>query len=137
MNMKNQNYVLGFICDKNKEKFLLLRKNRPKYQEGFLNGIGGKVENNESYIECMIRETKEEILYKNKGFITYADNWEHITIFSFETGSVVCYVLYSDCDFTLFSEGEDQLVEIHEIKNIDYKECLPPLEDVLNLIINK
>jgi NADH pyrophosphatase NudC (nudix superfamily) len=135
--MKKQNYVLGFILNKNKEKVLLLRKNRPKYQEGFLNGIGGKLENNENYIECMTRETKEEVFYNNKGFVTNNEDWEHVMDFRFKSGVVACYALYSENNFTLFSEGEDQLVEIHEIKNINYSECLPPLEEVLNIIINK
>lgn len=51
-------YVVGFITDN--KRVLLINKNRPKWQEGLFNGIGGKVEENESPLDAIIRETKEE-----------------------------------------------------------------------------
>lgn len=51
-------YVVGFITDN--KRVLLMSKNRPKWQEGLFNGIGGKVEKNESPLDAMIREAKEE-----------------------------------------------------------------------------
>ena len=38
----------------------LIRKNRPEWQAGKLNGVGGHVERGESYHECMVREFQEE-----------------------------------------------------------------------------
>lgn len=52
---------LVFVFSWDLKKVYLLRKKRPKWQEDFLNGVGGKVEKGESFSACAIRETKEEI----------------------------------------------------------------------------
>lgn len=54
------NYCLGFIFDKNRSINLMVQKDRPKWQEGLLNGIGGKVEEGEERIDAMVRECYEE-----------------------------------------------------------------------------
>lgn len=38
----------------------LIRKNRPDWQKGSLNGIGGKIEDGETPLDAMIREFREE-----------------------------------------------------------------------------
>ncbi len=53
-------YVVGFLFDENRDYVVLIEKNKPDWQKGYLNGVGGKIENNETPIECMIREFKEE-----------------------------------------------------------------------------
>jgi 8-oxo-dGTP diphosphatase len=55
-----QNYVLGFAFDTHGERLALIRKNRPTWQAGRLNGIGGKLEPGESAIQAMVREFAEE-----------------------------------------------------------------------------
>lgn len=52
-------YVVGFAFDP-LGKVYLIRKNRPTWQVGLLNGIGGKVEPFESSIAAMSREFFEE-----------------------------------------------------------------------------
>ena len=58
--MAKTRYVVGFAFDHKLEGVLLCQKNRPEWQAGKLNGLGGKIENGESPIEAMIREFKEE-----------------------------------------------------------------------------
>lgn len=53
-------YVAGFLLDAGRKNVALVRKNRPDWQAGLLNGIGGKVEYAESYSEAMSREFNEE-----------------------------------------------------------------------------
>lgn len=53
-------YTLAFIFSKDREKVLLITKNRPEYQAGKLNGIGGKLESGETPVEGMTREVREE-----------------------------------------------------------------------------
>lgn len=55
-----RNYVLGFMIDTAKNEILLIKKNRPAFQAGKLNGIGGKIEGDERPIEAIIREVEEE-----------------------------------------------------------------------------
>jgi 8-oxo-dGTP diphosphatase len=51
------------------DKVALVRKTKPAWQAGRLNGIGGKMEGGETPLECMCREWKEETGH------TY-DHWE-------------------------------------------------------------
>lgn len=53
-------YVIGLMFSKDFSDVALIRKNRPAWQKGKLNGIGGKIESHELPIEAMIREFKEE-----------------------------------------------------------------------------
>ncbi len=53
-------YVVGFIFDFERKKVLLINKLKPEWQAGKLNGIGGKVEENEAYTTAMVREFEEE-----------------------------------------------------------------------------
>jgi len=55
---------LIFVFSWDLKKVYLIRKKKPKWQEDFLNGVGGKVEEGESFAACAIRETKEEINIK-------------------------------------------------------------------------
>lgn len=53
-------HTLGFIFTENKDKVVLILKEKPASQKGKLNGIGGKIEVEESSENCISRETKEE-----------------------------------------------------------------------------
>lgn len=64
------NYVVGFLFNKEKTLVALIEKQRPVWQKGRLNGIGGKVEIGERPLDAMIREFKEETG-------AYVDSWKH------------------------------------------------------------
>ncbi len=51
-------YVVGFLREN--DKILLIKKNRPAWQAGKLNGIGGHIEVGETPNEAMVREFAEE-----------------------------------------------------------------------------
>lgn len=51
-------YTCAFAFHKN--NVLLIRKAKPDWQAGLLNGIGGKVEDGESIFQATVREFKEE-----------------------------------------------------------------------------
>jgi hypothetical protein len=53
-------YVLGFQFDQKGSNVALILKNRPEWQAGFWNGIGGHVEPQESPDGAMAREFYEE-----------------------------------------------------------------------------
>lgn len=55
-----QEYVCGFLFSTDRERVLLIRKRRPAWQAGRLNGVGGKVEAGETPEAAMAREFREE-----------------------------------------------------------------------------
>ncbi len=58
-----QKYVVGFLLDPTLSKVVLIRKLKPEWQRGLLNGVGGKIGDvnpKETPEEAMHREFKEE-----------------------------------------------------------------------------
>lgn len=58
--MNEQQYVLGFAFNLSGDRVALVRKARPDWQAGKLNGFGGKVEPGETPHAAMHREFLEE-----------------------------------------------------------------------------
>jgi 8-oxo-dGTP diphosphatase len=56
-------YVVGFMFSIDVLTVALIRKQKPAFQAGLLNGIGGKIEEGERPVLAMIREFKEETIY--------------------------------------------------------------------------
>lgn len=69
--LKVQRYSVGFCFAYGKSHVVLIRKNKPDWQRGKLNGVGGHVEKGEKPIECMVREFHEET-----GVKTYERDWK-------------------------------------------------------------
>lgn len=55
-----QSYVVGFLFDVHREMVVLIEKQKPEWQRGLLNGVGGKVESGENPYAAMVREFEEE-----------------------------------------------------------------------------
>lgn len=68
-------YVLGFMFSTDYCDVVLIRKNKPAFQQNLLNGIGGKLEPNETYLDAIVREYREET-----GVETTEDDWEYFGI---------------------------------------------------------
>ncbi len=101
-------YTTLLIIRKN-GKLLLARKKRG-FGEGKLNGVGGKLEPNETPDECMLRETKEEINivpvnYERVGYIEYNEVMKG-------KRSLVCMHLYLASDFLGEPEESEEVVPV-------------------------
>jgi len=55
-----QVYACGFLFSPDRSRILLIRKRRPDWQAGKLNGLGGKLEAGETPLDAMRREFREE-----------------------------------------------------------------------------
>jgi 8-oxo-dGTP pyrophosphatase MutT (NUDIX family) len=66
-----QEYSVGFAFSPKNMAVVLIRKERPAWQKGKLNGVGGHVEANESPAQAMVREYQEET-----GVQTALTDWE-------------------------------------------------------------
>lgn len=85
-------YVVGFAF--NGPDVLLIKKNRPKWQKGLYNGLGGHIEENETPIVAMVREFKEEC-----GIETTELQWEEFAIMKGKDW--VCYCFWARNTFDL------------------------------------
>lgn len=74
------NYVVGFMFDWKMTQIALIRKLKPAWQKGKLNGIGGKIDQGERLVDAMVREFREETDY-----ITSPESWAHFLKLSGET----------------------------------------------------
>lgn len=61
-----QRYVLGVLLDEDEKHVLVILKNRPAWQLGKLNCVGGKIEGDELPIAAMTREFLEETNYQGE-----------------------------------------------------------------------
>jgi 8-oxo-dGTP diphosphatase len=57
-------YTLGYIFTADLKKVLLVHKLAPEWQLGKLNAVGGKIEEGEESIDCIVREVEEETTLK-------------------------------------------------------------------------
>jgi 8-oxo-dGTP pyrophosphatase MutT (NUDIX family) len=65
-------YVVGFMFSEDNLRVALIRKTKPPWQVGKLNGIGGKINPGEWMFEAMVREFHEET-----GSKTTVDQWAY------------------------------------------------------------
>lgn len=69
------NYVLGFAFTPEVgmyRRVALIEKKKPKWQEGRINGIGGKIEPGETAVQAMSRE-----FYEETSVFLGAEHWRH------------------------------------------------------------
>lgn len=83
---KTNSYVCGFMFDPTGQQVLLTQKARPTWQAGKWNGIGGKIEPNETSLAAMHREFQEET-----GIVTlgYDNGWQKFCSVDIAAGGFV------------------------------------------------
>jgi 8-oxo-dGTP diphosphatase len=68
-------YVAGFAFTEDENVVLLVKKEKPAWQAGKLNAIGGKIEQLESAVQAMVREFQEET-----GLDTLEADWRRFCV---------------------------------------------------------
>lgn len=77
-------YVAGFLFNADRTEVLLIQKSHPDWQNGKLNGVGGKVEKGERPSDAMAREFQEEtgVAYDGwRNFCMLCGNWGRVSFF--------------------------------------------------------
>jgi 8-oxo-dGTP diphosphatase len=109
-------YVVGFAIDFEDDCVLLIKKNRPAWQAGKLNGIGGKIEGNERPEDAMCREFLEET-----GVETHAAEWINV-ITMHDPNCVLHTFLYIGKDIKYVLDNaktmETEEVGVHTIRAV-------------------
>jgi 8-oxo-dGTP diphosphatase len=123
--MAMTDYVVGFLHDG--KRVVLIEKNKPEWQAGKLNGVGGKIEVNEYMHEAMVREFKEETGLALPGwhFFLRIRSGEH-NIFCFRK-KVHRNVLRRA------KTMEDEKIVIRKVKKLKKSEMIPNLSWIIPL----
>lgn len=111
--MEHKNFTLGFIFSPSFDRVLLMHKNRPDWQAGKVNGIGGKVEGDESLVACMVRETFEET-----GLNIPDEKWSQVGQFGADTWTVFVYCSVFTGDQASIESKTDERVEWFRVDQI-------------------
>lgn len=122
-----QEYCLGIAFNQREQKVALIKKTKPDYQAGKLNGIGGKLEPGEDAKQAMQREFAEET-----SVMTYLQHWRYVM--SMQGSNFKVYVYTTD----LSSEQWDSLkttTEEEVIKtDINLVNVLPHMRNLPTII---
>lgn len=100
--MKMKHFVLGLVFNQSLSTVLLVHKRRPDWQKGMLNGIGGKIKIDETPLQAMKRESKEETGFPR--------TWFHTITFTCPGGTVYVFRSIHASEIIPFKQVEDEFL---------------------------
>ena len=121
-------YCLGFALSTDRDcrtYVALIRKTKPEWQAGFLNGIGGSLEPEDHGFPrvAMARE-----FYEETGFPNHDSWWTPFCEMQFEHALVSCFVIRLDWDqFESLSSPTEETVEKILVDRVEAFKALPNL----------
>lgn len=121
-------YSVGFAFD-DCGHVALIKKNRPKWQKGKFNGIGGHVEEGETPSECMVREFREEC-----GLVTTSEQWRHYAMLVSERYEVAVFVA-RDIDLHDVKTMTDEEIVVFRTNAVPFHLCVPNLQWLIPLAL--
>lgn len=123
-------YVCGFLFDPTFKTVALITKNKPDWQKGKLNGIGGKIEGFELPMEAMEREFKEET-----GMTIKEYEWTPLAKIS--GSDWVVYFFYSwSTDIKDISSMEEEKVALYDVTAIQDLDTIPNLKWLIPMCLD-
>ncbi len=122
-------YVCGFAFEG--PNVALIRKKRPAWQEGLLNGIGGHVEPGETFLDAMVREFREET-----GYDSDPRSWTPFAEWKSDTAQVIFYKAYIPLLEDVLHTMTDEKVEIIPIRMVTPFNCIPNLAWLVPMATN-
>lgn len=101
--MEQIQYVVGFLFSSDFKKVVLINKNRPDFQKGLYNGVGGRIEEGETPADAMKREFLEET-----GLLV--ETWREYCVLQ---GNCIVYVFSANSnDYNQVQTKTDERVDI-------------------------
>lgn len=113
-------YVAGFLIDRWAHEIVLVEKNRPKWQEGYLNGVGGHIEEGETPQEAMRREFREETGHDR-------NDWELYTMLEGDGFIVYFFRAFDSMLRPLVRTMTDEEIKIISLDDVAVGICIPNL----------
>lgn len=116
-------YCLGFAFTDHDNFVVLIRKNKPAWQKGLLNGVGGKIEVGECNNVAMAREFQEET-----GIKTFCTDWTLFTRMNFNGAEVYCFATRLPSHNSSASQLTDEQVGLYSIIDVrNHPKIIPNL----------
>jgi 8-oxo-dGTP diphosphatase len=109
--MTHQKYSVGFLF--NDDQVVLIKKNRPDWQKGKLNGVGGHVEQGETFEQCIEREFEEETGVRVTG-------WNQFVTMDFPEAEIAFFTKYDpDASYAVVTMTDETVhrIEVYDLEN--------------------
>lgn len=128
--MAQTQYTVGFAFDEF-DSLALIRKNRPAWQVGRFNGLGGHVEPFESFGDCIVREFEEEC-----GVATSNEMWRRFASIS-SPSAYVAFFVARDLGLNNIETTTDEPVVVFDLDSYPFDRCVPNLQWLIPLALNE
>lgn len=112
-------YVAGFLFSTDRQRVVLIRKNRPSWQAGKLNGVGGHIEFGETPEMAMEREFSEEV--GCAGFV-----WQPVSVLFGKTFHVHFFMTFTDqIDVRSMTDEQVEIIPLNQLHLHSFVSSLP------------
>lgn len=126
------NYVVGFCFKQDASEVVLIQKLRPEWQNGLINGVGGKIETGEHHLVAMVREFEEET-----GVRTDLDSWTRRAEIQLDHGTIHVFTAFNDNFFSEAKTIEEEKIIKLPTKRLDYFPVVPNLKWLIPFLLDK
>jgi len=120
-------YVCGFCIGPDLKDVILIKKTRPDWQKGLLNGVGGKIEPNETPYEAMVRKFKEETGANLTEWYEFANLIDH-------GNEIICFFAVASPIVTTMTDEE---VNYHSLFTTDAEKVVPSILWLIPLALDR
>lgn len=103
-------YVTGFLFSPDKKEVVLIQKNRPDWQRDRFNGVGGKIEQDETPLDAMQREFFEETG-------VYIEDWQEFAVINGPDYEVSFHFAISG-KYNQVKTKTDEKIFIHQVNSL-------------------
>lgn len=137
-----QEYVCGFAFNADLTQVAVIRKLRPTWQAGKLNGIGGKIEpTDKTHYQAMEREFQEEtgvriMAHDWKSFCTYS-GYETRDTNRTENRFVVHFFCCAGVDLETLQTTTDEQVCRIQVDELSFENTVPNLQWLIPLALQR
>lgn len=127
------NYVVGFAFSVDGDHVALIRKTRPKWQAGCLNGIGGHIDTTD--INDAAAQTREFL--EETGVVIAADQWQVFAVLRGQDYRVTCFRAFTDSVYEVTTKSDEGHVGVSPVHIINEERCISNLRYLIPLALDR
>lgn len=129
----NVRYSMGLAFDSELRHVVLLEKNKPDFLKGLWNAPGGKIEPNETELDCCVREFWEET-----GVEIAPSNWVHAFCMVNEYNAYTLDVFYTWSDDIHHAKTTtDERVSVVPLQFLDMYQLAPNINWMIPFCVHR